>query len=67
MRHTYVYDTLNRLTKDTRSNRTSTSWTYDAEDNLTGITDTSAVLEIANGEESRSRIVMSAEDAFIGL
>jgi YD repeat-containing protein len=40
MRHTYAYDALNRLTQDTRANRTAQSWSYNAADELTGGADT---------------------------
>lgn len=34
MQHSYSYDSLNRLTADTTGNRTATTWTYDAADEL---------------------------------
>jgi len=41
LQHTYGYDTLNRLTSDARSAGT-TSWSYNAADELTSIGDTGA-------------------------
>lgn len=40
--HTYAYDALDRLTGDSRSDSTSSGWTLDTGDNLTGTSDTSA-------------------------
>jgi YD repeat-containing protein len=49
--HTYGYDTLNRLSQDSRPTG-STTWTYDAADQLTTIGDTGAKTTSTHGDRT---------------
>jgi RHS repeat-associated protein len=61
IRHGYTYDARNRLTQDTRSNRTATSWSYDATDNLKTSTDTASGITKSYGYDAANSQLMSLQ------